>query len=67
MAARLPGHPEWTVVVVQDRDAALRPLTRMTGRLRRLGWLVLALGGAALAVLVAMLWRLGRGRGSDPE
>jgi len=63
VAASLPDHPEWTVVVVQDRGAALRPLTRMTGRLRRLGRVVLALGGAALAVLVAMLWRLGRRRG----
>ncbi len=62
VAARLPSHPDWNLIVVQDRDAALRPLTRLTARLRRLGQLATAVGIVVLAALVGLLWHAGRQR-----
>lgn len=65
VAAPLPTHPEWTVIVVQNRAAALRPLTRLSDRLRLLGQVATAVGGVVLALLVGLVWHGGR-RGPTP-
>jgi len=62
VAVSLAEHPDWTVVVVQDRGAALRPLARLTGRLRFLGRIALAVAGVVLLVLGGLL----RSRRGEP-
>lgn len=60
VAVALTSHPDWSVVVVQDRNAALRPLTRLTDRLRSLGKTALAVASVVLLALGGLLWRGGR-------
>jgi len=53
---------QWTLVLQQDVDAALRPITALTDDFRRPARIALFLGFGALVLLLALLWRDGQWR-----
>ncbi|HJZ76964.1 MAG TPA: protein kinase [Vicinamibacterales bacterium] len=56
--------PDWTLILEQDVDAALRPITALTRDFHGPAHLAFALGAAACVPLAALLWRRGRWRPS---
>jgi len=70
VARTLDSLPDWTLVLEQNVDAALRPITALTDDFDRPAHFALVLGLAALILLVALLWSGGdwreifRSRGS---
>ena len=48
--------PQWTVILVQDIDAALRPMAALSSDFRLTAMIALAVGGLALLVLIGLLW-----------
>ena len=53
---------QWTLVLQQDVEAALRPITALTDDFRRPARIALFLGFGALVLLLALLWRDGQWR-----
>ena len=47
---------QWTIILVQDIDTALRPMAALSRDFRRPAKIALGVGGAALIVLVGLLW-----------
>ena len=54
--------PDWTLILEQDMDAALRPITALTEDFHGPAQLAFALGAAACVPLAALLWWRGRWR-----
>jgi hypothetical protein len=54
--------PDWTLILEQDVDAALRPITALTEDFHGPAHVAFALGAAACVPLAALLWRRGRRR-----
>jgi hypothetical protein len=48
--------PDWTLILEQDVDAALRPITALTVDFHWPAHMAFALGGGAFVLLVALLW-----------
>jgi serine/threonine protein kinase len=63
VARSLESLPDWTLILQQDVDAALRPMTALDDDFHRPAQLALALGFGALILLVVLLWRGGQWRG----
>lgn len=57
--------PDWILILEQDVDAALRPITALTEDFHGPAQLAFALGAAACVPLAALLWRRGRWRQPD--
>jgi hypothetical protein len=57
VAKSLDALPDWTLILQQDVDAALRPITALTDDFHRPAHLALTFGFAALILLVGLLWR----------
>ena len=57
-AAALPTHPDWAVVVQQDRDRVLSPIAALADRFHTLARAAIVVGGLMAAALLALLWRL---------
>jgi hypothetical protein len=54
--------PEWTLILEQDVDVALRPIAALTRGLHSPAHLAFAFGAAALLPLAGLLWWTGRSR-----
>ena len=59
----LEALPDWTLILQQDVDAALRPITALTDDFHKPAHVALTLGFGALILLVVLLWRGGLWRG----
>ena len=62
VAGSAPSLPDWTLILEQDVDAALRPMTVLTSDFHGPAHIAFALGGGAFVLLVALLWWGGRWR-----
>ncbi len=61
--ARSPDSlPDWTLILEQDIDAALRPITALTDDFHTPAHVALTFGFGALILLVGLLWRGGHWR-----
>ena len=61
--ARSPDSlPDWTLILEQDVDAALRPITALTDDFHTPAHIALTFGFGALILLVVLLWRGGHWR-----
>lgn len=60
VAKALGENRDWWILVVQDRETALRPLVALTWRLRYLGLVAIAVGFTILAILAGLVWRVTR-------
>ena len=56
VALSLGTLPEWTLILEQDVDVALRPIEALTRGFRTPAHLAFAFGAAALLPLVGLLW-----------
>ncbi len=56
VAWSLQSLPDWTLILEQDVDAALRPITALTDDFHGPAQLAFALGAAVCVPLVALLW-----------
>ena len=54
--------PDWTLILEQDVDAALRPITALTDDFHTPAHVALTFGFGALILLVVLLWRGGHWR-----
>jgi len=59
VAKSLDALPDWTLILQQDVDAALRPITALTDDFHKPAHLALGFGFGALILLVVLLWRGG--------
>jgi serine/threonine protein kinase len=57
VARSLESLPDWTLILQQDLDAALRPMTALDDDFHRPAHYAFALGVGAFVVLVGLLWR----------
>jgi len=62
VASSLDTLPDWTLILEEDVDTALRPITALTEDFRGPAHLAFALGAAACVPLAALLWWRGRWR-----
>ena len=56
VASSPPTMPEWTLILEQDVDAALRPITSLTADFQGPAHVAFAFGGVAFVSLVVLLW-----------
>jgi hypothetical protein len=64
--ARSPDSlPDWTLILEQDVDAALRPITALNDDFQTPARMALTSGFVALVLLVVLLWRGGHWREFD--
>jgi serine/threonine protein kinase len=59
VAKSLESLPDWTLILQQDVDAALRPITALTDDFHKPAQFALTFGFGALILLVGLLWRGG--------
>jgi hypothetical protein len=59
VARSLESMPDWTLILQQDVDAALRPITALTDDFHKPAHFGLTFGFVALVLLVVLLWRGG--------
>jgi serine/threonine protein kinase len=62
VAWSLDNLPDWTLILEQDVDVALKPITGLTTDFHGPAHLAFALGAAAFVPLVGLLWWRGRAR-----
>jgi serine/threonine protein kinase len=62
VAWSLEALPDWTLILEQDMDAALRPITALTEDFHGPAQLAFALAAAVCVPLAALLWRRARSR-----
>jgi hypothetical protein len=67
VAKSLDVLPDWTLILQQDVDAALRPITALTDDFHKPAHLALGFGFGALILLVVLLWRGGFWRALLPS